>query len=85
MTRRTKHRGERPPGLFTWSGRGEVVEDQAADDNPKSRPCRREDGGCGAPAWEACTRPGRGGRVKITGVHGARKNPSTQPPENQRP
>jgi hypothetical protein len=71
--RARRARGARSPGLFGFVDGKPTDSPEPVPDNPRSLPCRRELGGCGAAAWQPCTRPGRGGRVAITGVHDVRK------------
>jgi hypothetical protein len=77
-----RSRGRSGHGLFIWTRHGDIQPGEVRD-NPLRRHCPRDRGGCGSPAFEPCTRTGRGGRVPMLGrYHDARQAPAHDHPEN---
>lgn len=74
MSRRTRHRGARVPGLFGFADGQPTTEVDEVPDNPRLRPCSW----CGAHPNEPCTTRLRGRRVTRTEYHPARTQPATQ-------
>jgi hypothetical protein len=72
MTRRKQRAGYGRNGLFEFVPNAPGAIREVPDDNPLTRPCPSPPG-CGAPAGQRCTRPGRGGRRDLKGYHDARK------------
>lgn len=64
---RARHRGHRPPGLFSWEQGSPTTEVDDVPDNPKHRPCPA----CHARPGEACSRPSHdGGRQPLRAIPG---------------
>lgn len=64
---RAKHRGHRPPGLFSWEQGAPTDQVDEVPDNPKHRSCPA----CGAQPGEPCSRPSHdGGRQPLRAIPG---------------